>query len=312
MDPGIDDALALIMALRSPELKVEAVTVVFGNATVELCVRNAACVLSLLDQKEKPILAMGEAAPLKRDRIFAPEVHGEDGLGNIFKSAGHSGSSSSAKIGYGLYPLSAPELIVFLLKENPGQFTIIATGPLTNLAKAIAIDGAAVRGAAEIISMGGAFLTPGNITPNAEFNYFCDPHAASTVFNLGANLTVVPLDVTRKAILMRNHLEEGLSDKTNEVNGFIGEISDFLMAFHRRTAGFDGCYLHDPLAVGVAIDESLVRFEESGLRICIEEGPHFGQSIAKATKKDAPVGRFCCEVDADRFLRLFLERTLGH
>lgn len=311
MDPGIDDALALILALRSPELKVEAVTVVFGNAPVELCARNAAYILSLMCPDEKPILAMGEAAPLKRARISAPEVHGEDGLGNIFKSPERACPSSPDELGYALCKVSAPQLMVSLLRENPGELTIIATGPLTNLAKGISLDRAAFLEAAEIISMGGAFSTPGNTTPKAEFNYFCDPHAASAVFELGANLRIVPLDVTQKVKLMRGHLRKGPWDKKDKLVSFIVESSDFLMAHHRRRAGFDGCYLHDPLAVGVAVDESLVGLTEGTFQIVTEEGPNLGQTIAHATKERGVVGRLCSEVDADRFLHLFLKRSLG-
>ena len=180
VDTGVDDALALILALRSPELEVRAVTTVAGNTTVANATANTLLVLDLLEAREDLPVGQGAAGPRARELETAAEVHGTDGLGNVRALYPASRRKTAS--------LSAEELLLETIRQHPGELTLIATGPMTNLAVALARDPATFRQLKGIIQMGGAVAVPGNTSPHAEFNLFVDPEAATQVFESGVPL----------------------------------------------------------------------------------------------------------------------------
>ena len=210
---------------------------------------------------------------------------------------------------------TAADLMSRLIASHPGELTLIATGPLTNVARAMRKDPRTMAQLKEIIFMGGAIYVPGNIPPGAaEFNIFVDPHAAEVVLDFPVPLVMVPLDVTHEVKLMRTVVEQEFKHHAAVVPHFIADATRKYMQFYLSDQGHDGCYLHDPLAVGVAIDPSLVTTEQ--LRVYVEtEGSvttgmtmplrHPTQDLAK---RDAPNVTACTAVDSARFLGLFLER----
>ena len=256
-DPGVDDALALILALRSPELKVEAITTVNGNTCLAQATENALRVLDILGLPKPPPVVKGADRPLAREPFPSVSVHGSDGLGEVSEMRLPNGRKK--------YPLPrtspankyAPELICELAAQNPGEIAIVALGPLTNVAIALDLDPRLARNLKEIIAMGGAYTVPGNVTPAAEFNFFCDPEAARQTLASGIPITLVGLDVTLKARLGRDALFDA-TEKNTRLNGFLRDSTGHVMNFYRERLGYDGFSVHDALAMMVAIDKSIV------------------------------------------------------
>ena len=294
-DPGVDDALALILALKSPELRVELITTVSGNVPVDLGTKNLFRLLSLLPPPHPPV-ARGSEGPGD-----SGGVHGSDGLGDIDPEKYPLPDAPP------VIDLPAPEAILSLLRENPDEITLIALGPLTNIAKAIQVDPHTMRGLREIVAMLGAIRVPGNATPYAEFNCWFDPHAAQVVLNSGIPITLVGLDVTQKVVL-----EEGIIEERSREGGaiaqFVRDCTALYIKFHKTHNRINGCYLHDPLAVAVAIDPSLVKREEMSVRVETGEGPTRGRTMAESAPHNA---KACLDVEAERFLKMFVGRVLG-
>ncbi len=319
-DPGVDDALAIALALASSELRVLAITTTHGNAPAVQGTENALRVLEVLrrtglPERLLPPVYRGSAYPLKRApgtlNLTALDVHGGDGLGGISRKLDRAGrplySLPSSKKGRE----GAISALLRIAEGEGRRLTVIATGPLTNLARALRVSGSPLRGVREIILMGGTALEPGNSSPVAEFNIFCDPEAAREVFSSGVPITMVGLDVTRKVILRREHLKGGRG-----FFRFLREITRHYMRFHREARGVRGCFLHDPLAVGVAIDPSFVR--RFPLRVEVEtgSGPARGMTVVErrswlSRPSPPPHTRVCLEVRAEGFLKFFLGRMRG-
>jgi purine nucleosidase len=300
-DVGVDDALALILAFHSPELEVEAVTGVDGNVPLSQVFENIQKVLSLIHPSHKPLIAKGADRPLKGKPVYAHSVHGKDGLG---------GAKIELKKGEEWWQYSsrpADDLITTLARQYSNELTLIATGPLTNLALALQKDPAGMRKLKAISIMGGAIRTKGNITPDAEFNIFSDPSAAQKVFESGLPITLVPLDVTHQVFLTPRWIEERLNPIHNSFSQFAIEAIGYDIIAHRFLRSSDLFYLHDPLAVGVVIDPTLVRTEPLSLSVNIQEGEHYGHMIEVSGGFKIDV---CPEVDAERFLELFLSRLM--
>ena len=288
-DPGIDDALALLYAWGSPDLRLAAVTTVAGNVPVAAATRNLLRLVALRAIQPPP-LAEGAAAPLGRSLVTATGYHGDDGLGDLPDWAPPPGA---------LVPRSAAELIVQTARGAAEPLTFIALGPLTNVALALERDAAALGRLARLVVMGGAVGVPGNVTPAAEFNIHVDPEAAARVFAAGLPLDLVPLDATRQAIVSREDLERALRRRP-------GPLATRIAAFTRRGFTVDAprgtptMVLHDPLAVAAALDPTLVGWEEVRLQI----GP--GGETRRAS--GAVNCRFARTVDVPRFLGAFLDR----
>ena len=300
VDTGVDDALAIILALRSPELDLKGILTVSGNVHVSQTTANTLTVLDFLEAPPIPVAA-GAAAPLARPGITAGDVHGGDGLGGV---AGRFPSSRRAV---------TEDAVGFLLEaisRQPEQLTLIATAPLTNIAVAIEKDVQTMRKLRALFVMGGAVRVPGNVGPVSEFNFAVDPEAAAIVLEAGLPLTLVPLDVTERVVLTRQLLDD--VSPAGRLHAFVEEIVAATMAFHRMRGEGEGIVLHDPLAVGVALDSSLVRREPMALAVETRGALTAGMAVADLRRRcrAAPTADVCVEVETERFLRLFTERVL--
>ncbi len=285
-DPGIDDALALLLAWGSPELDVLALTVVAGNAPLVATARNAARLIAVRRPARVPQIALGAAAPLHRALVIAAhDEHGGDGLGDAVDWPPVTG------------PLAAPsaaETLVALARAHAERLTIIALGPMTNLALALRLDAEAMRRTGRVVMMLGAVDVRGNTAADAEFNAYVDPDAAREVFEAGLRVDLVPLDATRQTTIKDDQLHAALA-------GRLGPLAARIEAFTEQSFRLWGyMHLHDPLAVGLAVDESLARWEPA--RIAVGED---GQTRRAA---GAPNCRVAQVIDADRFLALFFDR----
>lgn len=248
-DPGVDDAIALLFALRSPELQVEAVTAVAGNVPLELTLPNALRMVEIAGRKDVPV-ARGAAAPLARKLVTAAYAHGDNGLGGlIFPDPT-------------IRPVAepAPEIIQRIVRKHPGEVSIIAIGPLTNVALALKADPQLASLIQEVVIMGGS-LSGGNVTPAAEFNLYVDPEAARMVFQSGVRLTMVGLDVTRKTPVTEEHVKmlEAANNKSAQTAARILR-NGLSRARARGLTG--GPVMHDSLAVAVFLDKSLVKLRD--------------------------------------------------
>lgn len=297
-DVGVDDALALILAFHSPELDVKAVTGVNGNVPLEQVFKNIQKVLSLIRPKKKPLLAEGADQPLKGRTIYAHSVHGKDGLG------GAQIDIREGEHGWQLFPGHADELIIKMARQYPDEITLIATAPLTNLALALQRDPEGMGKLKEIVIMGGAVRTKGNITSYAEFNIFSDPLAAKITLQSGLPITLVPLDVTQQVSLTSQWMEERVKPINNSFSRFVMEAT----GYHSATRQFRNkelIHLHDPLAVGVVIDPTLVKKEKLSIDVETQEGESFGKTAEGLGESNIDV---CLTVNAKHFLELFISR----
>ena len=310
-DPGIDDALAILLALGSPEISVEAITTVAGNVGVDLGTANAFRVLDVARPHHRPRVARGAAGPLVGALITAAHFHGDDGLGNLGRLREADGRPRYPEPSHTLEMLDGADLILETADRFAGRLVVVALGPLTNVALALQRDRRRLAQAARIVVMGGAVAVPGNVTPAAEFNIHVDPEAASAVFASGLPVELVPLDVTRRVVLTAADLRAALARHGGPTARFIQDFTAH--GFDFETQQGDGSMaLHDPLAVGVALDQSLVTLEPLHLVVECEGRLTRGMTVADRRPRrtgPAPTCRAALEVDAPRFLRLFLERV---
>jgi len=299
-DVGVDDALALILAFHSPELDVKAVAGVNGNVPLEQVFENIQRVLSLIQPKSKPLIAKGADRPLKGETVYAYSVHGKDGLG------GAKIERKEEEEWWQFYPGPADDLIIRMARQYPDEMTLIAIGPLTNLALALQRDRKGMGKLKEIIIMGGAVRKRGNITPFAEFNIFSDPLATKIVLESGLPITLVPLDVTQQVSLTPQWMEERVKPINNGFSKFVIEATGYDSTRH-QFRNKELTHLHDPLAVGVVIDPTLVRKERLPIDIETQEDEHYGKT--SETKEGSKI-EVCLEVNAKEFLELFLSRLV--
>ena len=248
-DPGVDDALALLLAMRSPELKIEAITPVAGNVPLELTLPNALRLVEIAGRTDIPV-APGAKTPLVRRLVTATYAHGENGLGGAVFPEPKS------------KPVSTPaaELICQIVRKYPGEVTLIPIGPLTNIATALNSDPEVAGMVKGIVMMGGS-LSGGNITPAAEFNVYVDPEAARIVFQSGIPITMVGLDVTRKTSLTDEHVRvlEAAQNPASQAAAKIGRNA----INHTRERGFlVGPNMHDSLAVATFINPAIVKLQD--------------------------------------------------
>lgn len=296
-DPGIDDSLAILLALNSPELEVLGITTCSGNVPAKLGAKNALKALQMCSSLDVAVY-YGEEYPLKRELVTAQDTHGEDGVGENFYEEIEGVAFSDGGV----------DFIIDTLKKHE-KVSIIALGPLTNIAKALMKDKEAFKNLDEFISMGGAFKIHGNCSPVAEFNYWVDPHGAEYVYkNLPKKIHMVGLDVTRKIVLTPNIIEF-INRLDKDMAKYITEITRFYIDFHWEQEGIIGCVINDPLAVAYFIDRSLCSGFESFVEV-VEEGKAMGQTIVDSfdfykKEKNAIV---LTDVDEKRFMEMFLKR----
>lgn len=333
VDTGVDDALALLLALNSPEIEIAGITTVGGNVGADQCARNTATVLNFMNDRIKdrykafPPLACGIDAGT--DLPDASDVHGHDGLGGTrpHKYNYIEGVSGPEIEG------SAIELFRRIVKKcEPKTVTLITTGPLTNLAHWIEKAPDEVLRLRQIISMGGVFFQSGNRSQAAEFNIHADPVSAHRVvefcrrpvsksnyeWNEALPLTFVGLDVTHEVRLHQETLDNlSIENPEDKYFMFLKGITKKYMDFYFRNEGLRGCYLHDPLAIAYAIDPSICMAEQYHIEV-----EHKGQYTSGMTVADYRPTRIfkdkmkevtwvCYKVDAEKFLKLFHERVLG-
>jgi inosine-uridine nucleoside N-ribohydrolase len=312
-DPGVDDAMALILALRSPEVQVEAVTTVGGNVALAQTTRNALRVLELVNPRPRPVLAVGGAPPARRGAVRAKSVHGKDGLGELDRFLRQDGSPMYPQVPIPPGLPSAKEVTLELLERYPEELLMVCLGPLTNLAGLIRTAPEKLRRLGGVIAMGGAIQTGGNVTPAAEFNIYADPQAARIVFASGLPLTLVPLDVTRQVRLHREDLEGLPQDGSDPVASFLRNSTAKALAFMEEREGTPSMALHDPLAVGVAVQPSLVSTFPLHVEVETRGRLTCGMTVAdrrpiRAEFKEPPNVQVALEVDSQRFLSFFKER----
>jgi purine nucleosidase/pyrimidine-specific ribonucleoside hydrolase len=247
-----------------------------------------------------------------RELVTAGHVHGDDGLGNLGRLVGPDGRPRYPDPPPGLETRDGVEVILETADRLGPELVVVALGPLTNLAAALRRDPKPLGRVRRVVVMGGAVAVPGNITPAAEFNFYVDPEAAAEVLDAGLSLELVPLDVTQQVVLRRSELSERLARDASPVARFVADFTrhGFAVGDDR---GEGGIALHDPLAVGVALDPSLAGFEPLHVQIECEGRVTRGMSVAdrrpaRRHRQVRPNCRVALAVDAPRFLRLFLDR----
>jgi purine nucleosidase len=297
-DPGIDDALAILLALASDELTIEGLTVVHGNCSMAQGVTNALSVLELAGREDIPVYP-GCELPLVQPSLLAPETHGNTGLGYAQLPAPTTEPA----------PSHAVDFLVESTLSAPGEITIVAAGPLTNLALAIRREPKIVEAVREVIIMGGAIRHEGNTTPLAEFNTFVDPHAAHIVYHSGMPITLTPLDVTYKCILTPEDVQR-LLKLDHPITEFIVDATRFYMEFHDDYQKIAGCVINDPLALALAYAPELVDVEEHYVDVDIAGGVSMGNTFADFYRMEEKPANMnvTLGVRPRDFIELFLDR----
>ncbi|MBM7066729.1 nucleoside hydrolase [Actibacterium sp. 188UL27-1] len=296
-DPGQDDAVAILLALASPDaLDVLAITCVAGNVPLDLTTRNARMICELAGKVDVPIHA-GCDRPLARMLVTAEHVHGKTGLDGI--------TLPDPKM-----PLAdghAVDAIISLAKANPGV-TLCPLGPLTNVATALNQAPEIADNIVEIVLMGGAYFEVGNITPAAEFNIYVDPEAAEVVFKSGIKLTVLPLDVTHKALTTRPRVEQFRA--LGSVGQAVASWTDFFERFDKQKYGSEGAPLHDPCVIAYLLRPELFSGRYINVEIEVQSPLTRGMTVADwwGVTGRAPNATFIGDVDADGFFNLLTER----
>ena len=306
-DPGIDDAMAIFMALAHPDIELLGLTTVFGNASIEQTTSNAIRLLDIADSKIP--VARGAGRPSGRKPLPYPDfVHGVNGLGDI--RLNEPSRSETA--------LTAAQFIIEQVRQYPGDITLIAIGPLTNLA--IALDNAPeiVNAVKQVIIMGGTLHETGNVSPAAEANIFCDPHAADKVMAASWPVTIIGLDVTHQTLLSRQIFDD-IASKNPVAGPFLKEAARYYIDFYEQERGAtNGCYGHDISAIAYAIQPDLFSLQQGSICV-VTEGVAIGQiiqddkperSYAMDNWQHRPPQQVAIDVDSTAVSRLFAA-TLG-
>lgn len=297
-DPGIDDSLAIMLALQSPEIVLAAVGVTGGNCSLADGVRNARSVLALVGRTDVPVHP-GVALPLLRPPFTAPETHGDAGLGY-------------ARLPDSPAPPAREHAVDMLIREimaQPGEVTLVALAPLTNVALAIRKEPQIVYAVREVIIMGGALQVEGNTTPLAEFNFYVDPHAAHIVLTSGMPITLMPWDMCKDVLLTQDDVNRLLAIDS-PVSRFIAEATRFYIEFHEAYFGYPGCSICDPSALALALQPDLASTQEVNVTIEYISELTMGKSVADfgRTTARAPNVRAVVGFDSARFMAMFVER----
>ena len=305
-DPGVDDALAILLAMKSHELKVEAITTVSGNVSVEQATCNLLTILGLLDLSDYPLIGKGEAQPIAKPLVTAENVHGEDGLGSISSQRNADGSLRYPPALCEISAISGVDLILETVNRYPDELIVVALGPLTNISRAIQKDPESMHRLQSIVLMGGAFSEYGNITTTAEFNIFVDPHAAQEVFNFGVPVQVAPLDVTHQVVLTGDRLNTETTGRTNNISNFLKESTQACMEFYRQNIGFYGLHIHDALPIGMLTHPNLFESVETYVQVETEGKLTEGMTVAdlRRERQRRTPNVISIKVDATTFERV--------
>lgn len=298
VDTGIDDALAIAYAVRSPELDVLGITTGFGNISANEATLNTCYVLEKLGVNIP--VAQGAVEPLFHPRIkaYSTHFHGENGLANLKRP----------QLKLSPLPTHGASFLVEQVTAHPHEVVIVCVGSLTNMALAIIQKPEIVKLVKKIVIMGGAISVPGNNQMHAEANIYADPEAADYVFRSGAPITLVGLDVTMQTALTMQEIEQWKT-KDTELSRFLAEITTFYIGSYRKFyKDRDYCALHDPLAVAVAIDSSMINSQPMYVRVDLEGVYSYGRTIAdfRVRSNEVPNMDVAVEVDVARFTAHFL------
>ena len=314
-DPGADDAMAIILALNSPELRVEALTVVPGNVDAQQGLENALKLVSLAGRCDVTV-AGGAQHPLNQKLITAQFWHGKNGLANVELPPAKCKKD----------PRFGPDLIIEMVHKYPHEITLIPVGPLTNIALAVSKDPSIAALVKDIVIMGGS-ITGGNVNGAAEANIYNDPEAAQIVFNAGWIVTMVGSDAGERTLMTRKYLAQ-LQTSHGPQSDFIAQIADFYLTRSEKS-GYSGAAMYDPLAVGIALDPTLGTLEK--MHVDVETKGEFTRGETVANRRGSsennvlhgdhyeiegvvdlkPNAKVCLASDADRFLQLFVSRIRG-
>ncbi|MEC9246386.1 MAG: nucleoside hydrolase [Pseudomonadota bacterium] len=298
-DPGQDDALAILLALGSPELDVLGITAVAGNVPLALTEKNARKICELAGKPETKVFA-GASRPLVRDLVTAEHVHGRTGL-------------DGPDLPEPEMPLQEQHAVDFIIEtlmaHEEGEIILCPLGPLTNIALALNREPRIASRIREIVLMGGGFFEGGNVTPAAEFNIYVDPHAADVVLRSGAPVVMMPLDVTHKALTTRSRIA-AIRDLGTKVGDACAELLEFFERFDEEKYGTDGGPLHDPCVIAYLLQPEL--FGGRRCNVAVETGSELTMGMTvidwwQVTErpKNALVMR---DIDADGFFKLLTKR----
>ena len=304
-DPGIDDTAAIFLALASPELHVEALTTVYGNGTIADCTRNALIILETAGRSDIPVY-QGAGKPLMGAPHYAPHVHGRDALGDV----GVPPPAGAPQARHAVHEL------VERVMARPGEITLIALGPLTNVALALSLEPHMASALAELIVMGGAVLTHGNVTEVATANLYNDPEAAAIVYQAGAPVVQVGMDVCQKVAIPEAHLER-LRHTATPTAQLLTRITPTLVQSYAergvRPLG-TGVHYNDVPAMAYAIDPSLYEVREYHVRIATHDALTRGQTVADVSNRwhYPPNAKVLMGVQAERLADMFTTRVMGY
>jgi inosine-uridine nucleoside N-ribohydrolase len=276
-DPGIDDALALLLAARWPRCRLRAVTVTYGNTSLAAATRNARLILRRA--KVDVLTLPGCDRPLKRVLVTAEDTHGGDGLGDHILPAAQP-----------VHP--SPSALRDALRAAGEPVTLVTLGPLTNLAMALRLEPDLVRARVERhVAMGGNLDQPGNTGPHSEFNIWCDPEAADEVLRAGLGTELVGLDVTRQLVIPAAAVEKLVGHADPEAQ-WLGHLLGFYVRFHKDREGFAGAVIHDPLAVALALEPSWGTADAVPIRMDLSDGPLRGRTALGSRDADPEIKVF--------------------
>lgn len=295
-DPGIDDALALLLAARWGACSLRAVTVTYGNTTLDSATRNARLVLSRAPSDA--LVLQGSDRPLKRSLITAKETHGDSGLGDHSLPAPPPLPASGSALRDALRAVREP-------------VTLITLGPLTNLAHALMLDTDLVRSrVTRHVAMGGNLDAAGNTGPHSEFNVWCDPEAADAVFHAGLGTELVGLDVTRQLVIPAAAVHRLAMHEDPDAQ-WLGRLLGFYVRFHQEYEGLRGAVINDPLAVALAVDPSMGSADPFPLQVDLSDGPLRGRTTIGARNAGDPMVKVFRRFDIGRVHDLLLEHLFG-
>jgi purine nucleosidase len=297
-DPGIDDALAILLALASPELSVDGIVTVHGNVSTEQTTENALAILELAGASHIPVYK-GCDLPLVKESLLSPETHGDKGLGY----ANLPVPATKPQVKHG------SDYLIESIMSHPKEVTLVAIGPLTNVALALRKEPRIVENVKEVWVMGGAIQHAGNTTALAEFNTFVDPHAAHVVFHSGMPITLTPLDVTYQCIFTADDLNH-LLRIDSPVTKYIADSTRFYMEFHDAYQSIQGCVINDPMTLALTFMPEICDYQDLVVDVDISTGVGLGNTFAdfyNYEKKPANM-RVALGVRPRMFMELFLER----
>ncbi|WP_308640101.1 nucleoside hydrolase [Paenibacillus silvisoli] len=303
-DTGIDDALAILYAIKSGKADILGITTTFGNIPVEQATENTLRVLKLAGVENEIPVSQGAPQPLVRTvKVFPTFVHGVNGIGDVELPRSYQLPVSEA----------ADDFIVRTAGEHEGELVIVALGRLTNIAHALKKDPELPAKIKHLYVMGGAVHVAGNVTPTSEANIWGDPEAADFVIQSGIPMTLVGLDVTLNTLLRQSHLDmlqQSCSAENQEIVSFLNRSMAYYFNFYRQSDALHQCApMHDPLAVLVAIEPGIVQTQQMNLRVECRGEHTLGMTVADLRRKPtvgSPV-QVCVDVDGDRAIDLMLD-----